>query len=122
MEAKENKIQERNREIGEVLRETRLERNVPLAACANLVGTSRRRYMAMEQGETTIGLAELEVLMAFLQVPVQKIWHDRDTLIVPRQVVVEALPGERLQIVVDIRNAVTPSDTFTNFPSSIPEH
>ncbi len=103
MEAQENKIQERNREIGQILQEARTQKNIPLSTCAELVGTSRRRYMAMEQGEATIGAAELEVLMEFFNVPVHKIRHDKDTVAVARQITLEALPGEKLQIIVDVR-------------------
>jgi transcriptional regulator with XRE-family HTH domain len=103
MEAQENRIQERNREIGRLLLEARIQKNISVTTCANLVGTSRRRYTAMEQGEATIGVAELEVLMTFLEVPTYRIWCGKDASVIPRQVVVEALPGETLQIVVDVR-------------------
>jgi transcriptional regulator with XRE-family HTH domain len=100
MEVREDRIQERNREIGKILREARTEKDIPITTCANLIGTSRRRYVAMEEGEAIIGVAELEVLMAFLSVPTDKIWHGKDTLVVPRRVELETLPGEALQIIV----------------------
>jgi transcriptional regulator with XRE-family HTH domain len=103
MEAQENKIQGRNREIGQILQEARTQKNIPLSTCAELVGTSRRRYMAMEQGEATIGAAELEVLIDFFNIPVHKIWPGKDTGAAARQITLEALPGEKLQIVVDVR-------------------
>lgn len=103
MEAQENKIQERNQELGQVLREARIQKNIPVSTCAHVIGTSRRRYVAMEEGETTIGLAELEVLMVLLDISTHKVWHGKDTITIPRLVVLEALPGERLQIVVDVR-------------------
>ncbi len=106
MEVQENKIQERNREIGQILQEARTQKNIPLSTCAELVGTSRRRYMAMEQGEATIGAAELEVLMEFFNVPVHKIWHGKNIVAVPRQILHEALSGETLQIVVDAQKQV----------------
>ncbi len=103
MEVKEKTIQERNREIGLVLKEAREQKNTPITACANLVGTSRRRYVAMEEGKAIIGIAELEVLMKFLEISSHKVWPGKDSLDVPRQFILEALPGEKLQIVVDVR-------------------
>jgi hypothetical protein len=102
METQESRIQRRNREIGQILREARVGKDIPVTTCAHLVGTSRRRYVAMEEGTTIIGIAELEILMDFLNVPTQKIWHEKDTVVVPHQVKLEVLPGERLQIVVDV--------------------
>ncbi len=99
----EKRLLERNREIGLVLREARTKKDIPITTCAKLIDTSRRRYIAMERGEAIIGVAELEVLMAFLEVPVEKVWHGKDTPVVSRQVMLEALPGQVLQIVVDIR-------------------
>src|SRR6266700_2802585 len=103
MEDQENRILARNREIGQILREARAKKDISVTTCAKLVRTSRRRYIAMEQGEAIIGVAELEVLMAFLEVPADKVWHGKDTPVVSRQVMLEALPGQVLQIVVDIR-------------------
>ena len=67
MEAPENKIQERNREIGRIVKEARSKKNISVTTCANLIDTSRRRYVAMEEGEAIIGIAELEVLIKFLE-------------------------------------------------------
>ena len=103
MEVQENRIQERNREIGLILREAREQKNTPITACANLVGTSRRRYVAMEEGKAIIGIAELEVLMEFLGISSHKVWPVKDALDIPRQFLLKALPGEKLQIVVDVR-------------------
>jgi transcriptional regulator with XRE-family HTH domain len=103
MQTQETRIQERNREIGRVLQEVRSHRNITVTTCAQLIGTSRRRYAAMERGEAVIGIAELEVLMDFLDVPSYKIWHlpnsegSADRLFVP------FTPGRPVQIVFDAR-------------------
>jgi len=65
-------FQERNRAPGQLLLAARSACNIPLSTCAKLIGTSRRRYMAMEQGEAMIGFAEFEVLMDFLHIPPQE--------------------------------------------------
>lgn len=103
MEAQEKKIQERNREIGLALREAREQKNISVTTCANLIHTSRRRYIAMEEGKTTIGAAELEVLINFFDIPASKVWSGKDDLGIPRRIMLEAFPGEKLQIVVDVR-------------------
>lgn len=103
MEAHELKIQERNKEIGLLLKETRMQKNIPLTTCASIIGTSRRRYMALEQGEAMIGAAELEIIVGFLDIPPHKVWRVNNMPLVPRQITLEALPGEKLQIVIDVQ-------------------
>jgi transcriptional regulator with XRE-family HTH domain len=103
MQNQELRIQERNREIGRVLREARRHRNITVTICAELIGTSRRRYSAMERGEAMIGIAELEVLIDFLEVPPQRIWHLTDKELKTDQIFVPFTPGEPVQIVFDAR-------------------
>jgi transcriptional regulator with XRE-family HTH domain len=69
------KMLSRNSEIGKILQNAREYRNIPVTKCAELVGTSRRRYLAMEEGKATIGAVELEELVRFLGVPVQRVWR-----------------------------------------------
>jgi transcriptional regulator with XRE-family HTH domain len=90
-------IEERNREIGQILQEARERQRLTVSECANFIATSRRRYTAMERGEATIGAAELEALMDFLGLSPRAVWQavaDPTS----RQVVVH--PGESVQIVV----------------------
>lgn len=103
IQAQERRIQERNREIGRVLRETRDHRNITVTMCAELIGTSRRRYTAMERGEAMIGVAELEVLIDFLGVPSHKIWHLTGKEGNADQIFVPFTPGKPIQIVFDAR-------------------
>jgi len=103
VETLENRIQERNKEIGQILLEARTERDISVTTCAKLIGTSRRRYNAMEQGEAMIGVAELEILMTFLEVPASKIWSTVDSLASSRKISLQAIPGETVHIVVGVR-------------------
>jgi transcriptional regulator with XRE-family HTH domain len=105
MENSENRIQERNRVIGQIIREARNQKSISVTTCAKLIGTSRRRYIAMEQGETMIGIAELEILMSFLGVPTSKIWSGKNLKSVPHQVKLEAVPGETMHIIVDVQSS-----------------
>jgi hypothetical protein len=63
MEGTKDVLRERNRELGRLLQEARLQRALPLSTCATLIHTSQGRYLAMEAGESPIGAAELEVLV-----------------------------------------------------------
>lgn len=103
MQAQIEKLQERNRAIGQVLLEARSRKHIPVTKCAELLGTSRRRYTEMERGRATIGVAELEVLMDFLEVPSNKVWGKASSATGLHQVVLQALPGETVQIVVAIQ-------------------
>jgi transcriptional regulator with XRE-family HTH domain len=105
MEYPENRIQERNKEIGQIIREARNQKNISVTTCAKLIGTSRRRYIAMEQGEAVIGIAELEILMSFLGVPTNKIWSGNNLKSVPHQIKLEAVPGETMHIIVDVQSS-----------------
>lgn len=93
-------VQERNREMGRLLQEARTRKRIPAAACAEKVGTSRRRYADMEDGTALIGAAELAVLSEFLEIPVQRIWPGACGVGGGQQVVVQAQRGETLQITV----------------------
>lgn len=103
MQTQETRIQERNREIGHILQEARTHRNITVTICAHLIGTSRRRYTAMERGEAMIGVAELEVLIDFLGVPAYKIWQTENNNECTDQLIVPFTPGKPVQIVFDIR-------------------
>lgn len=103
MEISNEAMRERNREIGKILQEERKNKDIPITACAKLIHTSRRRYMDIEAGQAFISAVELEILMKFLEVPVQRVWHGRDTLLVRQPVILEAIPGEKMHIIVDVQ-------------------
>lgn len=105
MEFVDKGLQDRNREIGRILREARMEKEVSISRCAKIIRTTRRRYTAMEAGETIIGIAELERLVAFLEIPTYKIWHGQNPLATHYEVKVPATPnpGESLLIILDFQ-------------------
>lgn len=104
MKFPDKSLQERNQQIGRILREARIEKAIPISTCAKQIKTSRRRYIAMEQGETIIGVAELERLAAFLELPPHKIWNVKTPLAPPYKVRVAAtpVPGETFSIQIDL--------------------
>jgi transcriptional regulator with XRE-family HTH domain len=97
------KLQERYRQVGQVLREARGRKNESVTRCADLISTSRRRYAALENGETIIGVAELELLIDFLEISRDAVWPDWKSDKVAQQFTVQAMPGETVQIVVAIK-------------------
>jgi hypothetical protein len=52
-----------------------------------------------QSGETTIGPAELEMLVDFLKIPAYEIWGVAQDIGNPHQVVVQAQPSETVQVV-----------------------
>lgn len=103
MEISKDEMLERNREIGRMLREARKKKDAPITTCAQLIHTSRRRYMDIETGQAFISAVELEVLMKFLGIPIQGFWYGEDALLMRKPVIVEAIPGEKMHIIVDVR-------------------
>lgn len=103
MENMENKIQDRNREMGHILQEARCRKNITVKICAQLIGTSRRRYSAMECGEAIIGAAELEVLIDFLEIPRHRFWRMEN----PDHVLIPFTPGKPLCVTFDVRDDTT---------------
>jgi transcriptional regulator with XRE-family HTH domain len=100
MEVPKSTLLERNREIGRIVREARKTKGMSISTCTGSIGTSRRRYVAMEAGEAMIGIAELESLMRFLDIPAERIWPGPITGQLPSPVILQARPGERLYIVI----------------------
>ncbi len=83
--------------------DSRRQRDIPVTACAELIATSRRRYAAMERSEAMIGLAELEVLVDFLGVPLRRFSHLTEKEASTDEIFVPFTPGEPVKIVFDAR-------------------
>lgn len=71
-------IRARNQKIGAVLRQARQDRNIALSRCAERIGTSWRRYNAIEDGKAQITAVELHMLSDFLGVhsEIQEVLND----------------------------------------------
>jgi transcriptional regulator with XRE-family HTH domain len=96
-------FEQRNREIGAILAQARQRESYTVTECAAVALTTRRRYTMIERGEASVSAVELEALMRFLQVPANLIWAEFVPPTQPRQVVVQAQPGERIQLVVEVQ-------------------
>lgn len=103
MNPKVVQLQQRNQEIGLTLQQARLQQHRSVSECAMLLGTSRRRYTAIERGEVGISAAELEMLLSFLDLPVQAMWNNLEQPPMARQVIIKAQPGETVQFVVEMQ-------------------
>jgi transcriptional regulator with XRE-family HTH domain len=95
-------IQRRQREIGSILGAARQQQQRTVTDCATILGTSRRRYTAIERGEAIIGAVELEILAEYLHIDPGLLWHNLGSSEQARKVVVQASPGEDLQIVIRV--------------------
>jgi DNA-binding XRE family transcriptional regulator len=105
--AKGRKVTLLDIEITRLLKAARLEKKLTVTECAGLVGTTRRRYGAIEKGEATLGAAELLMLMRFLGVSPGRIWEIADgtqnTVAKDADsgtVVVRILPGQTVTLMV----------------------
>jgi transcriptional regulator with XRE-family HTH domain len=97
------RLHERYRQVGQTLRDARGRKHISVTKCAEHINTSRRRYASLESGEAIIGVAELELLIDFLEIPVQEVWPNRERTDGAHRITVQAEPGETVQIVVAIR-------------------
>lgn len=86
-----------------MLQRVRVQQHRSVSECAMVLGTSRRRYTAIERGEVGIGAAELEMLLSFLELPLQAMWSNAEQALMARQVVIKAQPGETVQFVVEMQ-------------------
>jgi transcriptional regulator with XRE-family HTH domain len=103
MNTRAAQLQQRNQEIGVMLQRARVQQHRSVSECAMLLGTSRRRYSAIERGEVGISAAELEILLSFLDLPLQTMWNNPEQALMARQVVIKAQPGETVQFVVEMQ-------------------
>ncbi len=93
---------ERSREIGIALERARRRQKKSIRQCAEFLGISRRRYTEIEKGTAFIAAVELEDLVLFLGVPPHEVWPASLLEEHTRRVLVEAQPGDSVQVIVNI--------------------
>jgi len=94
------RLAQRNREIGAVLAHARQRQQRTITECAAVLATSRRRYRAIERGDIGVEVAELEVLLSYLDIPARVIWGNVEPEIASQHVhVIRIRAGEVLQVV-----------------------
>jgi transcriptional regulator with XRE-family HTH domain len=89
----------RSREIGAALARARQRMGRTQEECAQYIGTTRKRYSAIERGTSLIAAVELELLVAYIEIPPLDVWPAE--LLVPHTQRVNAKPGESVLIVID---------------------
>ncbi len=97
------RLQRRNQEIGSLLAQARKLQHRSVTECAALLATSRRRYSAIERGDAAVSVAELELLMSYLDIPIQVVWKREHLRAEVQHILVQALPGKTLQVVVEVQ-------------------
>ena len=104
MTANMERIQQRNKEIGNLLKSARNEQHRSISECAAVLATSRRRYTDIEQGKIGIGAAEFELLVEYFHLhQISPILQTKDQLTgETRRVRVQAQPGEAIEIILDV--------------------
>jgi transcriptional regulator with XRE-family HTH domain len=93
----------RHAEIGRILSSARQSQKRTVSECAQHISTSRRRYTAIERGEAAINVPELDALIRFLGLPISAFWQDSDLSESPRYVVIQADPGEKVHLIVEVQ-------------------
>ncbi|MGD1996076.1 MAG: helix-turn-helix domain-containing protein [Anaerolineae bacterium] len=89
----------RNRIIGVLLRDARMQADKSKRECAAAVGVSPSTITSYEEGRKPLSLPELEVLAYFLDLPVTHFWNEEAQLLVE-----ERLPP--LERVLELRHRI----------------
>lgn len=90
----------RNQEIGRALERARRRSKKSIRECAEMLGTSWRRYREIERGTVFVAAVELETLVGFLGVPPHEVWPTALITGATHRVLVSVKPGESVQVVV----------------------
>lgn len=88
----------RSREIGAALARARQHSGRTQEECAQHIGSTRKRYAAIERGTSLIAAVELEQLVEYLRIPPLEVWPAE--LIIPHTRRIDVAPGESVLVVV----------------------
>jgi len=92
------RLERRNREVGHMLAQAREQQQRSVRTCAAVLGTSRRRYSAIERGETGITIGELELLADFLSLSLTDLVRGTQIAQEDERLVVRVRPGDHVQV------------------------
>jgi len=101
----EAEARRRSEEIGALLAEARAVERRSITECANLIGTSRKRYRGIEAGTTEISFLELEALVSYLNLPFSSLSSRVAEDALDRRIVVQAQQGQTLHLVLEFGQA-----------------
>jgi transcriptional regulator with XRE-family HTH domain len=91
---------QRNQAIGKLIREARVAKQVTITKCAQVVGTTRRRFSGIENGSIMIGLLEAEVLTEFLEIPFESLRSVTRHVATRVGKTVHVKSGETIQLII----------------------
>src|SRR5690349_239193 len=91
---------ERSEAVGRLIRAARVAKQATITQCAEAVGTTRRRYIAIEDGKVRIGLVEADILAEFLEIPLEILRTAKRNLAATPRKIVHMTSGETIQIIV----------------------
>jgi transcriptional regulator with XRE-family HTH domain len=101
-----SRLAARNREIGSILSQARKKEGKSITECAQFLCASRRRYRDMEQGEIVIGVAELEMLMNYLNISPLVIWPTISRLSATQSLMLKTPAGESVRVTIEVASAM----------------
>jgi transcriptional regulator with XRE-family HTH domain len=93
-----NRLARRNQELGHILATAREQQRRSVREWAALLGTSRRRYRAIERGEVGITVAEFAVMAEFLSLSLRDVLSRATAHQEDERLVVRVRPGDRVQV------------------------
>lgn len=99
----EAEVRRRSAEVGALLAEARQAQRRSITECAELIGTSRKRYRNIEAGAAEITFVELEALVQYLSVPISMLWPQIQDK-ADHYITLQAKQGETLRLTVKIIN------------------
>lgn len=94
----------RDREIGQTLRQVRLQMGRSVAECARYAGLSRGHYQDIESGDASLAVHELEALMTLLDLPLAELLRPLAALSARSTVQMPTLDtsGQPVEVVLDV--------------------
>lgn len=114
---------ERNRQIGEIIRDARLAQRRTTVESARVLGTSRGRLRDLELGRSALSALELERVVVFLGIPLSRLLPALGSAVGPahapgepgdprgdsNRLVLEARTGDTVRVIIDVRVQPEPS-------------
>lgn len=102
---------ERSKQIGAALKRARLRTGKSMRHCSAHLGITTRRYSGIERGTSYITAVELEAIVDYLDIPPHEVWPQPMIDKGRRRVVVDAQPGESIEVLVNIAAEFKPGTT-----------
>lgn len=103
MRTTNERLQQRDEQIGKELEAARRIRGRTVTECAHAIGTSRRRYAAIEQGKVSVTAAELELLAHYLELPDDVLSYGLRLGARTQHVLMETEDGDVAELIIQLK-------------------